>query len=94
MIDSQLAGNSLTTTLVTDQQGDGFQWAQSIQQFRWELERINDELSKIMRKAYEAVSAIAKEKNSNLRSAAFVLAIRRVGHAALSRRHITEDIGL
>ncbi|MEE8212585.1 MAG: Glu/Leu/Phe/Val dehydrogenase dimerization domain-containing protein, partial [Acidiferrobacterales bacterium] len=28
-----------------------FEWAQNIQQFRWELERINDELSKIMRKA-------------------------------------------
>ncbi len=71
-----------------------FEWAQNIQQFRWELERINDELSKIMRKAYAAVSAIAKEKNSNLRTAAFVLAIRRVGQAALSRRHISEDIGL
>jgi glutamate dehydrogenase/leucine dehydrogenase len=47
-----------------------------------------------MRKAYAAVSAIAKEKNSNLRTAAFVLAIRRVGHAALSRRHISEDIKL
>jgi hypothetical protein len=53
-----------------------------------------DELSKIMRKAYTAVSAIAKEKNSNLRTAAFVLAIRRVGRAALSRRHISENIRL
>jgi glutamate dehydrogenase (NAD(P)+) len=71
-----------------------FEWAQNIQQFRWELERINDELSKIMRKAYAAVSAIAKEKNVNLRTAAFVLAIRRVAQAALSRRYISEDIGL
>ena len=36
-----------------------FEWAQNIQQFRWELDRINDELSKIMRRAYAAVSATA-----------------------------------
>ena len=71
-----------------------FEWAQNIQQFRWELERINDELSKIMRRSYAAVNAIAKEKDVTLRTAAFVLAIRRVGQAVLSRRHISEDIGL
>ena len=71
-----------------------FEWAQNIQQFRWELERINDELSKIMRRAYAAVSATANEKALPLRTAAFVLAIRRVGQAVLSRRHISEDIGV
>ena len=71
-----------------------FEWAQNIQQFRWELERINDELSKIMRRSYAEVNAIAKEKDVTLRTAAFVLAIRRVGQAALSRRHISEDVGL
>jgi len=71
-----------------------FEWAQNIQQFRWELERVNDELSKIMRRSYAAVNAIAKEKNVSLRTAAFVLAIRRVGRAVLSRRYISEEIGL
>ncbi len=71
-----------------------FEWAQNIQRFRWDLERINDGLSKIMRQAYAAVSEIAKEKDLTLRTAAFVLAVRRVGQAALSRRHISEDIGL
>ena len=33
-----------------------FEWAQNIQQFRWELDRVTDELSKTMRKAYAAVS--------------------------------------
>jgi len=71
-----------------------FEWAQNIQRFRWDLERINDGLSKIMRRAYAAVNEIAKEKDLTLRTAAFVLAVRRVGQAALSRRHISEDIGL
>jgi glutamate dehydrogenase (NAD(P)+) len=71
-----------------------FEWAQNIQQYRWELERINDELSKIMRRSYAAVNAIVKEKNVSPRTAAFILAIRRVGRAVLSRRYTSEDIRL
>jgi glutamate dehydrogenase (NAD(P)+) len=69
-----------------------FEWAQNIQHYRWELERVNDELAKIMRRSYAAVRDIAREKNLDLRTAAFVLAIRRVGQAALARRHIREEI--
>jgi glutamate dehydrogenase (NAD(P)+) len=69
-----------------------FEWAQNIQHYRWELERVNAELGKTMRKAYRAVRAIADEKKIDLRTAAFVLAIRRVGKAALSRRHVETEI--
>ncbi len=69
-----------------------FEWAPTIQQFRWEIDRVNTELEKVMRKAYAAVRDVAREKNIDLRTAAFVLAIRRVGHAALSRRYISEKI--
>jgi glutamate dehydrogenase (NAD(P)+) len=69
-----------------------FEWAQNIQQFRWEVDRVTAELEKIMRRAYGAVRAVAKEKNLDLRTAAFVLAIRRVGQAALSRRVVREEI--
>lgn len=71
-----------------------FEWAQNIQQFRWELERVNDELERTMRRAYAAVREVAREKQLDLRTAAFVLAIRRVGQAALSRRHVSEQINL
>ncbi|RLA29858.1 MAG: glutamate dehydrogenase [Gammaproteobacteria bacterium] len=69
-----------------------FEWAQNMQHYRWELERVNDELAKIMRRSYAAVRDIAQEKNIDLRTASFVLAIRRVGAAALARRHVSEDI--
>jgi glutamate dehydrogenase/leucine dehydrogenase len=62
-----------------------FEWAQNIQQFRWELARVTEELSKTMRKAYKAVSDMAAEKKVDYRTAAFVLAITRVGKAAVSR---------
>ena len=71
-----------------------FEWAQNIQSFRWELERINDELEKIMRRAYHAVRDIAVEKKVDLRTAAFVLGIRRVGQASLAWRHVSESIEL
>ena len=69
-----------------------FEWAQNIQQFRWEVDRVQRELAHIMRKAYRDVTEIANEKKLDLRTAAFLLGIRRVGQAALSRVHISEDI--
>jgi glutamate dehydrogenase (NAD(P)+) len=71
-----------------------FEWAQNIQQFRWELDRVNAELEKTMRRAYASVRDIAREKNIDLRTGAFVLAIQRVGRAALSRRSVHEKIDL
>lgn len=67
-----------------------FEWAQNIQQFRWELDRIRKELSTHMRNAYASVADVAKKRDVDLRTAAFVLAIQRVGEAALSRRPYAE----
>ena len=67
-----------------------FEWAQNIQQFQWELDRIRQELENHMKKAYRSVVAAAKEHKVDLRTAAFMLAIQRVGEAALSRRFYAE----
>ena len=69
-----------------------FEWAQNIQQFRWDAERVVSELEKVMVRAYRDVRAVAQEKQVDMRTAAFVLAIRRVGRAALSRRALKRDI--
>ncbi len=69
-----------------------FEWAQNIQQFRWDLERVITELEKTMRLAYASVREVAAEKSTDLRTAAFALAIRRVGRAALARRGVREKI--
>ena len=69
-----------------------FEWAQNIQQFRWELDRVNGELEKMMVRAYSAVREVANEKSVDLRTAAFVLGVRRVGRAALARQPIRETI--
>lgn len=67
-----------------------FEWAQNIQQFRWELDRVRNELANIMHKAYDAVKTESQATGLDLRTAAFVLAIRRVGRAALSRNFVNE----
>jgi glutamate dehydrogenase (NAD(P)+) len=69
-----------------------FEWAQNIQQFRWELDRVTGELEKMMVRAYTAVREVANEKSVDLRTAAFVLGIRRVGRAALARQPVRETI--
>jgi glutamate dehydrogenase (NAD(P)+) len=69
-----------------------FEWTQNIQQFSWELDRVNDELNKVMCKAYRSVCDVAAEKQVDLRTAAFILAIRRVGQAALARKHIETSV--
>jgi glutamate dehydrogenase (NAD(P)+) len=70
-----------------------FEWTQNIQRFRWELDRINDELGKTMQKAYRAVHDMAHQEQVDMRTAAFALAIRRVGRAALSRIQVNADLG-
>jgi glutamate dehydrogenase (NAD(P)+) len=69
-----------------------FEWAQNIQQFRWDEERINQELDKKMSRAYRSVRDVASEHGIDMRTAAFVLAIRRVGKAALARVHVGQEL--
>jgi glutamate dehydrogenase (NAD(P)+) len=65
-----------------------FEWAQTLQQFKWDEERVNLELDKKMSQAYHSVRDVATERGIDKRTAAFVLAIQRVGRAALARIHI------
>jgi len=71
-----------------------FEWVQNIQQFRWQKNRVDQELTDIMRRAYAAVKEVAVQHSTDLRTAAFVLAIRRVSEAAMARKYVEEDIKL
>jgi len=62
-----------------------FEWAQNIQVFKWDLETVNRELEKLMRKGYEATRARAAEKSVSMRDAAYELAVQRVADAATLR---------
>lgn len=63
-----------------------FEWSQNIQQFSWEEDKVRRELEKVMRRAYQGVDSLAESAGLDLRTAAFVLAIKRVARAASARR--------
>ena len=62
-----------------------FEWAQNTQRFYWELEEVNQKLERQMRRAYDAVKKLADRRSLDLRTAAFILAIRDVGKAMVLR---------
>jgi glutamate dehydrogenase (NAD(P)+) len=62
-----------------------FEWVQNTQRFYWEEEEVNQRLERILRKAYDGVSALARSKQLDHRTAAFVVAIREVGKATVLR---------
>ncbi|MEZ6144534.1 MAG: Glu/Leu/Phe/Val dehydrogenase dimerization domain-containing protein [Planctomycetaceae bacterium] len=60
-----------------------FEWVQNRQHFRWDLQRVRDELDRIMIDSFEKVLTIAREKHIPLRVAAYILGIGRVGRATV-----------
>jgi glutamate dehydrogenase (NAD(P)+) len=62
-----------------------FEWVQNVQQFRWRLERVNQELKLLMLDAYTEIKTLAKSNECDLRTAAFLLGISRVARAAALR---------
>ncbi|MBA3621139.1 MAG: glutamate dehydrogenase [Euzebyales bacterium] len=65
-----------------------FEWTQNIQQFQWEEQRVNDELGKHMRGAYGQVHNYAQANDTDLRQAAFSIAVERVAEAAHLRGYV------
>jgi glutamate dehydrogenase (NAD(P)+) len=60
-----------------------FEWVQNLQHFRWPLEQIQREQETKMVDSFQKVYDLAQRKNVSLRTAAFMLAIRRVGRATV-----------
>ncbi len=62
-----------------------FEWTQNIQQFRWTLERVNQELEIRMRTAFREVRARAARDDTCYREAAFDAAVERVANVIALR---------
>lgn len=62
-----------------------FEWVQNIQQFAWDETRVRVELERIMRKAFRDLTQAATTHRTDLRTAAFIVAIERVARAAQQR---------
>ena len=60
-----------------------FEWVQNRQYYSWNLDRVRQELESIMSAAFEEVWHLSQERKVSLRTAAFMLAIGRVGKATI-----------
>ncbi len=65
-----------------------FEWSQNLYQQHWEADRVNDELKKIMTRAYEAVKETRDREGVTYREAAFLIGVSRVGHVTKLRGFI------
>ncbi len=62
-----------------------FEWVQDREEFFWSLEEINSRLKRIMTRAFDDVLRMAREHGTNLRRAAYMLAVSRVAEATTTR---------
>jgi glutamate dehydrogenase/leucine dehydrogenase len=58
-----------------------FEWVQGLDNFFWDQKRVQDELQKIMEKAFDEVNAKADSADCDYRTAAYTIAISRVAEA-------------
>ena len=65
-----------------------FEWTQNLYQHRWEESRVNEELNKIMTKAYREVREMVERQGITYREAAFTIGVGRVAHVARLRGFI------
>jgi glutamate dehydrogenase (NAD(P)+) len=62
-----------------------FEWVQNLQHFTWSEDEVNEKLEKKMIRGFETIWKVATEKKVSLRTAAFIVAIGRVGKARVLR---------
>ena len=59
-----------------------FEWVQGLENFFWDLQRVQNELQRVMEKAFDEVNAKADETDCDYRTAAYTIAISRVAEAS------------
>jgi glutamate dehydrogenase (NAD(P)+) len=58
-----------------------FEWVQSLQSYLWSEKEVNERLRDLMLKAYDDVLAIQQKEKVDLRTAAYILAVKRIAKA-------------
>jgi glutamate dehydrogenase/leucine dehydrogenase len=62
-----------------------FEWVQGLQKYFWSEDEVNNRLEKIMVDSFNNVHKISKDKKVNMREAAYILALKRIGDAITIR---------
>ena len=58
-----------------------FEYVQDINSYFWKLDRINEELKRIILEAFEETYKISEERHISLRTAAYIIAVTRIAKA-------------
>ena len=61
--------------------GSYFEWTQNIQEFSWPIEKFRRELDTRMEQAFTNTHKVSKKYKTDLRTAAFIVAVERVSQA-------------
>jgi glutamate dehydrogenase/leucine dehydrogenase len=62
-----------------------FEWVQDLQGFFWDEEEVNRQLERVMKRAFLEVNETALREKTNRRTAAYMLAVKRVAEATKVR---------
>jgi glutamate dehydrogenase/leucine dehydrogenase len=62
-----------------------YEWVQNLQEFPWERNTVLQRMEERLDRVYEQVRDLARQSNTDLRTAAYELAIRRVNQAIMLR---------
>jgi glutamate dehydrogenase (NAD(P)+) len=62
-----------------------FEWVQDLQSYFWTEDEIRDHLERIMVSTFSRVASLAAERRVSLRTAALIVAVRRVADALMTR---------
>jgi glutamate dehydrogenase (NAD(P)+) len=62
-----------------------FEWVQGLQSFFWDELDVNAKLERIMVSSFEQVRSVAEQRHVSMRLAAYLLAVRRVADANITR---------
>ncbi len=60
-----------------------FEWVQNRQHYQWGLNRVRQELDRVLSDSFERVWTLSAERKVSLRTAAYILGIGRVGRATI-----------
>jgi glutamate dehydrogenase (NAD(P)+) len=62
-----------------------FEWVQGLQEFFWSEREVNTQLNRVIVQAFQQVLRVAQERGVHMRTAAHLLAVRRVAEAVITR---------
>lgn len=67
-----------------------FEWVQNLMRYNWTFDEVQEKQKALMIKAFEEIWALAEERNVEMRTAAYMMSIKRIADAMKLRGWYTE----